>query len=94
MTTQRPLSDFPSAVGVQRPMGACGIMKHFAALGAKEIEEEERRLGFLNNRLRNESDPVKAEQLRQDIAALEAELESDRLAQTVIEEEISARCGP
>ncbi|MEU9133257.1 hypothetical protein AB0D08_35065 [Kitasatospora sp. NPDC048540] len=79
-------------------LSACDTLKRLAEEGRREIAAEERQLDGLRDELvvlegSPGTTPAQLALLRQRIAELDSRLETDRIQQSALEEEIQASCG-
>ncbi|MET7656808.1 hypothetical protein [Streptomyces sp. NPDC005486] len=70
----------------------CEQMRRLADVSKKELAAERRKLSALSQK--HERDPIKAQQLRDEIKALESKIEDDESQLDVQLNEIAAECGP
>ncbi|MFF5365198.1 hypothetical protein ACFY4I_38385 [Streptomyces scabiei] len=71
----------------------CAQMRHDAELGKKELKEEKKKLSALKLKLAHETDPIKTQQLREEIEDLEDRIKSDEAQLQVLLEDISFHCS-
>ncbi|MCX5265866.1 hypothetical protein [Streptomyces sp. NBC_00199] len=71
----------------------CAQMRHDAELGKKELKEERKTLSALKLKLMHETDPHKAQQLREEIDELDNRIKLDEAQLQALLEDISANCS-
>ncbi|MET9895356.1 hypothetical protein ABZZ47_35190 [Streptomyces sp. NPDC006465] len=71
----------------------CAQMRHDAELGKKELRDERKKLSELKLKLNHETNPIKAQQLREEIEELENRIELDEAQLQVQLEDIAANCS-
>ncbi|MFE1453383.1 hypothetical protein [Streptomyces olivaceoviridis] len=71
----------------------CAQMRHNAELGKKEIENERKELSELKRKLKHETDPIKVQQLREEIEELQDRINVDEAQLQVLLDEITANCN-
>ncbi|MFI5799948.1 hypothetical protein [Streptomyces sp. NPDC051677] len=69
----------------------CAQMRHDAELSKKELRDERKKLSAL--KLKHETDPIKAQQLREEIEELEDRIKLDEAQLQVQLEDIAANCS-
>ncbi|MFD5518673.1 hypothetical protein [Streptomyces sp. NPDC127066] len=71
----------------------CAQMKHDAELEKKELKDERKKLSELKVKLQHETNPIKAQQLREEIEQLEIRIKLDEAQLQVLLEDIAANCS-
>ncbi|WP_159002054.1 hypothetical protein [Streptomyces sp. NRRL B-3229] len=74
-------------------IGMCAKMRHEAELSAKELKDKRKKLSDLQIKLTQETDPIKTQQLKEEIERLKNEIELDDAQLGVLQEEILFHCS-
>jgi hypothetical protein len=71
----------------------CAKMRHEAELSAKELKDKRKKLSELQLKLTHETDPIKAQQLKEEIEKLKTEIGVDEAQLEVLLEDILFHCS-